>query len=76
MFIKDYIVHHLDEGVSSKDLANKLGISISMLTAYKLHNYNASLEVAKRVYLVDGVVLHPFSEEALKYEVNKGETNE
>lgn len=65
--IKSYIVAEL-ENVTSQELANRLGISLSMLSAYK-KSYNPSLEVAKRVYLLSSIALHPFSEKALKYEL-------
>jgi len=32
---------------------------------------NASLKVAMNVYSNEGLVLHPFSEESLKYELEK-----
>lgn len=71
-FIKDYIEEKLNN-YTANELADSLGISISMLTAYKRYGYNASLEVAKRVYTLEHIVLHPFSEASIKYELSKDE---
>ncbi len=67
--IQDYIEKQLQE-IDSIELSTKLGVSISMLSAYK-KSYKASLTVAKRVYSSDKITLHPFSEESLLFEVNK-----
>lgn len=69
-FVKDYVEEKLTN-YTTTEVADMLGISISMITAYKRYNYNASLEVAKRVYVLDGVVLHPFSEASIKFEISK-----
>jgi len=68
--IKDYIEEQLLT-YESKDLAPRLKVSISMLSSYKRQGYNPSITVAKTVYTLDKVVLHPFSEESLKYELEK-----
>ena len=70
-FIKDYIEERLLD-TDSKVLAYQLGISVAMLSNYKHQGYNASLDVAKKVYSIDGTILHPFSEDSLKYEISKG----
>jgi len=67
--IQDYISSQLEE-ITSIELKAKLGVSLSMLSSYK-KSYNPSLEVAKRVYEIDKVVLHPYAEESLKYELEK-----
>lgn len=67
--IQDYIAGQLEE-ITSIELKTKLGVSLSMLSSYK-KSYNPSLEVAKRVYKIDKVVLHPYAEESLKYELEK-----
>ena len=69
-FVKDYVEEKLTN-YTTTDVADMLGISISMITAYKRYDYNASLDVAKRVYELDGVVLHPFSEASIKFELSK-----
>lgn len=69
-FVKDYVEEKLTN-YTTTDVADMLGISVSMITAYKRYDYNASLDVAKRVYALDGVVLHPFSEASIKYEIAK-----
>ena len=71
--IQDYINKRIDSGDKPSEIAEELQISQSMVTVYKRDfSYNASLGVAKRVFEVDGVVLHPFSKESLQYEINKG----
>jgi transcriptional regulator with XRE-family HTH domain len=62
--IQEYI-KELSEKHSSQEIADKLGISVSMVSHYK-KGYNASIEVAVKVYKAEKLVLFPFSEEALK----------
>ncbi len=62
--IQEY-VKTLSESTSSQEIADKLGISVSMVSHYK-KGYNASIEVAVKVYKTEKIVLFPFSEEALK----------
>jgi len=46
-----------------------------MVGQYRLQRgYMPSIHVAKKVYKLEGVVLHPFSLESLKYEI--GDINE
>jgi hypothetical protein len=70
-FIKEYIEEKLLT-IDSKDLAPILKVSVSMLSSYKTQGYRPSLTVAKTVYTLDKVVLHPFSEESLQFEISKG----
>lgn len=69
-FIKEYILEQL-ETFDSKELANRLKVSVAMLSNYKHQGYNPSITVAKTVYTLDKVVLHPFSEESLQFEIGK-----
>ena len=71
MFVKEYIIKLREEGLMGKQIAEKLGVSVSMVTQYEKENYNPSLETAKKVYTETGIALHPFGEENLKLEVNK-----
>ncbi len=72
VFISDYIKDKLAKGMSNKDIANELDLTVAMVGQYRLRRgYNASLSTAKKVYTIDKIVLHPFSEESLKYEINK-----
>lgn len=68
IFIKDYVYKQLEIETSAA-LAKKLKLSIAMLSSYKTQNYKPSLTVAKTVYKLDGIVLHPFSEESLQFEI-------
>ena len=67
--IQEYVAEQLED-LTSIELKDKLGVSLSMLSSYK-KSYNPSLDVAKRIYKIDNVVLHPFSDESLKYELEK-----
>lgn len=71
MFVKEYINKLRDEGLLGKQIAEKLSVSVSMVTQYEKENYNPSLETAKKVYRETGIALHPFGEENLKIEVSK-----
>lgn len=70
ILIQDYVQEKL-RTYTGQAVAHSMGISISMLSAYK-KAYNPSLDVAIRVYKNEGIVLHPFSEESLEYEIMKG----
>jgi len=69
--VQEYVAEQLIE-LESKNLADKMGVSASMISAYK-KSYKPSLDVAKRVYLADRIVLHPFSEESLKIETRNND---
>tara|TARA_R110000851_G_scaffold45642_6_gene111584 strand:- start:712 stop:933 length:222 start_codon:yes stop_codon:yes gene_type:complete len=68
--VQQYVTKQLED-LTSVELKDKMGVSSSMLSAYKHQGYNASLNAAKKVYAADKIVLHPFSEESLKYELKK-----
>lgn len=68
-FIQDYIAKHVEAGEQSRDIARVLGVSVSMVSAYKKWEYNPSIDVAKKVYKDFKVVLHPFAEESLQHEL-------
>lgn len=65
------LVNSMAEENSSYEIADFLGVSVSMVSSYKLHSYNPSLTVAKTVYEKSGIVLHPFAELSLKKELEK-----
>lgn len=67
MKIQDLLVKLKEEGLNDVEIANKLGISKSMVCAYK-KGYNASYDLAKYVYKTMEIVLFPFSEEGVKDE--------
>ncbi len=71
MEIKDYITSLNLKGLQGNDIAEILGVSVSMVSAYKGGSYNPSLAVAKRMYKKETIVFHPYSEEALKKEIAK-----
>jgi ribosome-binding protein aMBF1 (putative translation factor) len=69
-FIKEYILEQLTI-YDSIELAKRLKVSVAMLSSYKTQNYKPSITVAKTVYQLNGVVLHPFSEDSLKFEIGE-----
>ena len=64
--VQSYVAEQLKD-LESQELAQKMGVSLSMLSAYK-KSYKPSLGVAKKVFLADNVTLHPYSELSLKFE--------
>ena len=70
-FIAEYISTLADAGMHGADIAKKLGVSNSMVSSYKAGSFNPSITVAKKVYLDEGIIFHPFSEESLKHEIKK-----
>jgi predicted transcriptional regulator len=69
--IKQYIESKLESGKAGYEIAKLLGVSNGQVSSYKNGTGIASLTVAKTVYKIDQVVLHPFSEESLKFEIAK-----
>lgn len=63
--VQDYVLGLLQEN-RAIEVAEILGVSQPMISAYKKGGYNASLEVAIKAYRDSKVVLFPFAEEALK----------
>ena len=51
-----------------KEIMEKLGVSRGMVSQYANGHNNASLDVAKKAYKLDKVVLYPFSEEGVSDE--------
>ena len=73
ILISDYINNHIqNQGMNATEVANKLKMSKSMISEYRKNRFLASIDVAMLVYMLDGVVLHPFSEESLKHEIMRG----
>lgn len=70
-FIAEYISTLAEDGMHGADIAKKLGVSNSMVSSYKAGSFNPSITVAKKVYMDEGIIFHPFSEESLKYEIEK-----
>lgn len=67
--IQMYVSEQLED-LESTELIRILGVSLSMLSAYK-KSYKPSLEVAINVYKHDGTVLHPYAEDSLKLEIGE-----
>lgn len=74
--VQDYIKELEAEGLKTTEIAIRLGVSQPMVSSYRTEGFNCNLKTAKFVYRDYGVVLHPFAEESLKFELNKGITNE
>ncbi len=69
--IKSFLVMLQEQKLSNYEIADILGTSVAMVSNYRNHKYNPSLDVAKRVYKYANVTLHPFSEDSLKIEIAK-----
>ena len=70
-FISEYVISLTDTGIPGVEIAEKLGVSVSMVSSYKSGSYNPSITVAKRIYVDEGITFHPFSEDSLKFEILK-----
>ncbi len=71
-FIKDYIQAKVDLGQKNKDIALELDITAAMVGQYRLdRGFKPSIHVAKKVYTLDGTVLHPFNENSLQHEIKE-----
>lgn len=69
--VQDYIKQLEEEGLKTIDIAIRLGVSQPMVSSYRTEGFNCNLKTAKFVYRDYGVVLHPFAEESLRYELDK-----
>lgn len=79
LLLKDYLEANIKQirhqggngRISNRpDIAKLLGISKNYLNEY-LKGVLPSLKVAKAFYINTGLVLHPYSEESIKYEIEK-----
>ena len=71
--IQSLIQEWSDEGLKQHEIGERLGVSTSMVSSYKHQKWTASLTVAVHVYGTLNIVLHPFSEEGLAYELKLNE---
>jgi len=69
MKIQELVSSYIEEGLKTTEIAEKLGVSQPMVSQYK-KGYNASLDVACKVYKDYNIVLFPFGEYALKELIN------
>lgn len=67
--VQDYIKELEAEGLKTTEIAIRLGVSQPMVSSYRTEGFNCNLKTAKFVYRDYGVVLHPFAEESLKFEL-------
>jgi len=68
MQIKEYIQKKREEGYTGQEIAEYLGISSGMVSSYK-NGYYPSLSTALVIFEKDEIVIHPFSKDALEYEL-------
>ena len=73
VFISEYVQESLDRGLKQHDIARKLGVGTSMVTAYKDGSNNPSLLTAIQIYKTEGIAFHPFGVANLKYEMEKND---
>jgi len=71
VLVQAYIQSLEDEGLNGREIAEKLGVSTSMISTYKHNDYNPSISVAKKVFKDENITLHPFATESLELELNK-----
>lgn len=64
--VKDFILDMLIKGETQSSLAVKLGVSQAMIATYKTNSFKPSLGVARNAYDNFGLVLYPYSEEAVQ----------
>jgi len=69
--IKTLIEEMSAKGLKGYEIAERLGVSNSMVSSYTTQGFDASFNVAVKVYQDMKIVLHPFAEESLIYEINK-----
>lgn len=63
--VQDLISQLSEEGMKQSEIADELGVSQPMISQYK-KGFNASLDVALKMYQEKDLVLFPFGEYALK----------
>ena len=66
--IQALIVSLHNEGLAYDKISYLLGCSASMVSRYKNEDFNPSIDVAIQAYINLDKVLHPYSEEGLKFE--------
>ena len=67
-FISAYIQAKVDLGSKTKDIAEELDLTSAMVGQYRLdRGYKPSFTIAKKIYILDGTVLYPFSGDSLKW---------
>lgn len=64
MKIQELITNYKEQGLTDTEIASKLSISQPMVSQYK-KGYNASLDLARRIFKIEGIVLYPFRKEAV-----------
>jgi len=70
MFLIQTLIEEMKAaGMKGQEIANDLGISNSMVSSYRHQHFSPSLNVAMRVYADKAIVLHPYNEDSLKYEI-------
>lgn len=69
--IKSYCKGLKAQGLTQVEIAKVLEVSQSMVSDYLNKDFNCKLETAILIYKLEGVVIHPFSEESLNYEINR-----
>ena len=73
MTIRAYVNDKIDKQVNAQNyhVGKVLDISSAMLSHYRTgHTKQPSLELARRIYVLDKIVIYPFSLEAVQGEVD------
>lgn len=65
--IQDMIKEYRKKGLNDTGIAKHLCISQPMVSQYK-RGFKASLDIARRIYKLEGIVVYPFCQEAVERE--------
>lgn len=69
--ITTYIKNLKEEGLNTTEIAQRLGVSQPMVSSYVKEGFNCKLSTAINIYRDYNIILHPFAEESLKYELER-----
>ena len=70
--IKDWVIKRKARYFEkANDIAKLLGVSDTIVSLWNKDDRNVSMDVAICIYQIDGTVIHPFSEESIKYEIER-----
>jgi predicted transcriptional regulator len=65
MKVQELIAQLTEDGLKTTEIAEVLGVSQPMISQYR-KGYNSSIDVAIKIFKDKGLVLFPFSKEALE----------
>jgi transcriptional regulator with XRE-family HTH domain len=69
VFIDKWIKDKKDSGIPNQEIADRLGIQSSMVSKYTQIKRLPSIHVAKNIFLLEGIAIHPYSIESIIFEI-------